>query len=107
MVKTFGELATGEIAKLYTISCGRIRSEITNYGATLVSLLVDGLDVVLGFEDVSGYATQGGFLGAVVGRSANRIGGAKFLLNGQEVRLPANEGPNSLHSGPDSWSFRL
>lgn len=107
MVKTFGKLANGQEARLYTISCGRIRSEITNYGAALVSLFVDGLDVCLGLDDVAGYESQGGFLGAVVGRNANRIGGAKFLLNGLEVVLPANEGPNNLHSGPDSWAFRL
>ena len=107
MVKTFGKLADGREARLYTISCGRIRSEITNYGAALVSLFVDGLDVCLGLDDVAGYESQGGFLGAVVGRNANRIGGAKFLLNGQEVVLPAKEGPNNLHSGPDSWAFRL
>jgi len=107
MVKTFGQLADGQQARLYTISCGRIRSNITNYGAALVSLLVDGRDVVLGCDDVSGYERQGGYLGAVVGRNANRIGGAKFLLNGTQVVLPANEGVNNLHSGPDSWAFRL
>ena len=107
MLKTFGELATGQTAQLYTISCGRVRAEITNYGATLVSLFVDGVDVVLGLDDVSGYASQGGYLGAIVGRNANRVKGAKFLLNGQEVLLPANEGPNCLHSGADGWSFRL
>lgn len=107
MGKTFGNLATGAEARLYTISCGRIRANITNYGASLVSLLVDGLDVVLGCDDVRGYERNGAFLGAVVGRNANRVGGAKFLLKGREVLLPANEGPNCLHSGPDCWSFRL
>ena len=107
MLKTFGELANGLSAQLYTISCGRVRAEITNYGATLVSLFVDGVDVVLGLDDVSGYASQGGYLGAIVGRNANRVKGAKFLMNGQEVLLPANEGPNCLHSGADGWSFRL
>ena len=107
MGKTFGKLATGALAQLYTISCGRIRVDITNYGASLVSLFVDGLDVVLGCDDVRGYERNGAFLGAVVGRNANRVGGARFLLNGEEIRLPANEGPNCLHSGPDCWSFRL
>lgn len=107
MGKTFGKLATGALAQLYTISCGRIRADITNYGASLVSLFVDGLDVCLGCDDVRGYERNGAFLGAVVGRNANRVGGARFLLNGEEIRLPANEGPNCLHSGPDCWSFRL
>ena len=107
MKKTFGHLADGREARLYTIENGRVRAQITDFGAALVSLFVDGLDVCLGLDDVSGYATQGGFLGAVVGRNANRVGGAKFLLNGEKIILPANEGPNNLHSGPDSWSYRL
>ncbi len=107
MEKTFGELATGQCALLFTISCGQVSADITNYGATLVSLRVRGLDVVLGCDGVSGYERQGGYLGCVVGRNANRIGGSRFLLNGQEVTLPANEGPNCLHSGPDCYGFRL
>ena len=107
MGKTFGKLATGAEARLYTISCGRIRADITNYGASLVSLFVDGLDVVLGCDDVSGYERNGSYLGAVVGRNANRMKGAAFLLNSEWVRLPANEGQNNLHSGPDSWGWRL
>lgn len=107
MEKTFGHLATGAQAKLYTISCGRVRADITNYGAALMSLFVDGLDVVLGYDDVSGCEGQGGYLGALVGRNANRVKGAKFRLNGELVALPANEGSNNLHSGPDGWSHRL
>ena len=89
MLKTFGELANGLSAQLYTISCGRVRAEITNYGATLVSLFADGVDVVLGLDDVSGYASQGGYLGAIVGRNANRVKGARFLMNGQELATAA------------------
>ena len=107
MGKTFGKLATGAEARLYTISCGRIRANITNYGASLVALFVDGLDVVLGCDDASGYERNGAYLGAVVGRNANRVGGAGFLMNGERVSLPTNEGKNNLHSGPDSWGWRL
>ena len=107
MVKTFGQLATGAEAQLYTISCGRVSADITNYGATLVSLRIDGADVVLGYDDVSGYERQGGYLGAVIGRNANRVRGSRFLMNGQEIRLTANEGTNCLHSGPDCCSHWL
>ena len=107
MEKTFGELAIGGEARLYTISCGSVRAEITNYGAALMSLFVGGVDVVLGYADVSGCEAQGGYLGAVVGRCANRVGGAEFRLNGERVVLHANEGRNCLHSGPDCWSHRL
>ena len=107
MEKTFGYLADGAEARLYTIENGRVRAEVTSFGAALVSLYVDGVDVCLGLDDVQAYATQGGYLGAVVGRNANRVGGAKFVMNGQTVTLPANEGTTCLHSGPDGWSHRL
>ena len=107
MEKTFGYLADGREARLYTIENGRVRAEVTSFGAALVSLYVDGVDVCLGLDDVNAYATQGGYLGAVVGRNANRVGGAKFVMNGQTVTLPANEGTTCLHSGPDGWSHRL
>ena len=107
MEKTFGYLADGAEAWLYTIENGRVRAEVTSFGAALVSLYVDGVDVCLGLDDVNAYATQGGYLGAVVGRNANRVGGAKFVMNGQTVILPANEGTTCLHSGPDGWSHRL
>ena len=107
MEKTFGKLADGREARLYTIENGRLRAQITSYGASLVSLWVDGVDVCLGCDDVSDYERNGSFLGAVVGRNANRMRGAGFLLNGERVSLTANEGKNNLHSGPDSWAWRL
>ncbi len=107
MNKHFGTLPSGEAASLYTISCGRLRAGITDYGATLVSLWVDGVDVVLGYDDVNGYACNDGFLGAVVGRNANRTKSARFQINGKTVTLPCNEGTNNLHSGPDTFSRRF
>ena len=107
MEKTFGNLADGRQARLYTIENGRLRAEVTDYGASLVSLFVDGVDVCLGCDDVRGYEKNGAFLGATVGRNANRMRGASFLLNGERVQLSANEGSNNLHSGPDSWGWRL
>ncbi|MBQ4550601.1 MAG: galactose mutarotase [Oscillospiraceae bacterium] len=107
MEKTFGHLADGREARLYTIENGRLRAEVTDYGASLVSLFVDGVDVCLGCDDVRGYEKNGAFLGATVGRNANRMRGAGFLLNGVKIQLPANEGSNNLHSGPDSWGWRL
>ena len=113
MKETFGILPSGESAFLYTISCGGITASITDYGASLVKLLVPDskgelADVVLGFDDCNGYRTgNGGFLGATVGRSANRLKGASFVLNGKTYSIPANEGSNNLHSGPDTYNVRL
>lgn len=112
MKKNFGILPTGEEASLYTISCGGITAGITDYGATLVSLLVPDstgtlADVVLGCDDCNGYAAGGGCLGATVGRNANRIQGASFRLNGREYQLTPNENGNNLHSGPDLYFKRM
>jgi len=112
MKKSFGKLPCGEETFLYTISCGSITATVTDYGATLVSLLVPDqegnlADVVLGHDSCEGYRTGEGFLGATVGRSANRIKGASFPLNGKVCRLTPNENTNNLHSGPDCYHTRM
>ena len=112
MKRSFGTTPSGEEATLYLITNGHITASVTDYGATLVSLLVPDAaghvaDVVLGCDDAAGYANGTCFLGCVVGRNANRIGGAAFPLNGRTIRVPANEGRNNLHSGPDCYHLRL
>lgn len=112
MKERFGTLPSGQEASLYTISCGRITAVVTDLGATLVRLLVpdaDGrtADVVLGYDTPAEYLQNGGFLGATVGRNANRVKNAAFLLNGEKIRLTPVEGSNNLHSGPDCLKDRL
>lgn len=113
MKKSFGCLASGEEAYLYTISCGGLTATVTDFGAHLVSLLVPDsegnlADVVLGFDDAEGYRTgNGGYLGATVGRNANRVADATFLLEDTRIRLHTNEGRNSLHSGPYGFHLRF
>ena len=113
MKQSFGHLASGEQAFLYTISCGRLTATVTDFGAHLVSLLVpnhEGIaeDVVLGFDDAESYRTgNGGYLGAIVGRNSNRIGGSSFLLGDTRVRLIPNEGLHNLHSGADGFHLRF
>lgn len=112
MISSFGFLPDGREAKLYTISCGSLSAAVTDLGATLVSLWVpdkagNTADVVLGYDDASGYLNNGGFLGAVVGRSANRIKGSQFSLYGKTVQLTPNERQNNLHSGPNPYNIRL
>lgn len=112
MKKSFGILPSGEEAFLYTISCDKLTAVITDYGASLVRLYVPDSagkvsDVVLGYEDVNGYRTGTTYFGATVGRNANRVGKACFPLNGQTVQLADNDGGNNLHSGPDSYAYRL
>ena len=112
MKKTFGMAPSGEQAHLYTISCGGLVAEITDFGAHLVSLMVPDKsgnmsDVVLGYDSAEGYANGNCFFGAIVGRSANRIKGATFQINGEAVKVPVNENDNNLHSGPDYYHLRM
>ena len=87
-VRDFGTLKNGEKAHLYIMENEKgVTAAVTDYGAALVNLLAPDkngslLDVVLGFDDVSGYENGTECFGASVGRSANRIAGAEFQLNG-------------------------
>ena len=112
MKEFFGTLPSGETASLYTISCGGITAAISDYGASLVRLLVPDqqgtvADVVLGYDDCNGYRQGGACLGATVGRSANRLKDASFTLGDRVYHLTANEGSNNLHSGPDAYYTRM
>ena len=105
-------LPDGTEATLYTIRRGGLEARIMDYGATLVSLFVPDRhgqmeDVVLGYDRAWDYAVNNSNLGATVGRNANRIGGARFRLGGEEVRLTPNDHEvNNLHSGPDIYNHR-
>ena len=113
MKELFGTLPSGEQANLYTISCGGLTAAVTDYGATLVRLMVPDAagncaDVVLGFDDCNGYRTaNGGFLGTTVGRNANRLKNSSFEIGSTTYQLQPNEGNNNLHSGPDFFYLRL
>lgn len=86
---------------------GDIEVRILPLGAIVQSVLVDGVEVTLGCGSTGAYLAQRAFLGAAVGRFANRIGGARFTLDGAEHRLSANDGRNSLHGGADGFSQRV
>ena len=108
----FGKTPQGEDAYLYTISCGQLQAQVSDFGATLVKLFVPDkagnvADVVLGFDSPADYAASGTFFGATVGRNANRMKNACFILNNKTHSLSANDGNNNLHSGPDCYKNRL
>ena len=103
--ESFGQTTDGKRVDLYTLTnANGLRARIMNYGAILVSLEVpdrDGklADITLGYDTLDGYIKRGSFFGATVGRYANRIGGARFVLNGIEYKLAANNKPNHIHGG--------
>ncbi|MCC6094667.1 MAG: galactose mutarotase [Eubacterium sp.] len=111
-VRDFGKTGKGEEANLYTIRAGRYTASVSDYGATLVSFVIgdkDGgkTDVVLGYDDVAGYEKHDYCFGATVGRNANRIAKAAFTLHGVTYQLAKNDGENNLHSGPDTYYYRM
>lgn len=82
---------------------------MTNYGARIVALCVPDkngkpTDVVLGYDNLNDYINRPQtYFGAAIGRYANRIGDAKFTLDGVNYNLVANDGKNSLHGGPKGY----
>ncbi|MDO4174032.1 MAG: aldose epimerase family protein [Eubacteriales bacterium] len=85
---------------------------VSNLGCHVLSLFApdrSGIrkDVVLGFAHVEDCHHDGSYMGAVVGRVANRIGGASFDLNGKRYQLKANDGPNHLHGGEIGFNQKI
>lgn len=109
----FGTAKDGREVSAYILRNSRgMKVKISSMGAAVVSIEMrdfagEKRDVVLGYDDASGYEENGNFFGAAVGRGANRTEGAQFTIDGTTYHLDQNEGGNNLHSGPDSYAFRL
>lgn len=107
--KSFGTTKNGEEVTLYTITNkNNVSVSVIDYGANLVSLMVPDKngnveDIVLGFDNVAGYEVNGCFFGAFIGRHGNRIGDAKFELDGVTYELEKNDGKNNLHGGTPGY----
>ncbi|MEL7599496.1 MAG: aldose epimerase family protein [Proteiniphilum sp.] len=106
LVEAFEKIVDGKQTGLYTLTNkSGCEVTITNYGAKIVSLMVPDkkgifTDVVLGHPSIDEYLTsEEPYFGAVCGRTANRIAGGRFSLEGKEYQLAVNNGPNSLHGG--------
>jgi len=105
--------ARGETVGLFTLgNANGIEFKVMEYGAAIVSLRTPDragtlANVVLGFESLEPYLTGVSYFGATVGRFANRIADGRFTLDGTTHRLPANNGPNSLHGGAQGFDKRV
>ena len=103
--KSFGTYNNVPVTEYTLTNSSGIQVSILNYGGTITKILVPGKDgkmgdVVLGFESFDGYRQKTNpYMGALVGRYANRIGSAKFTLDGKLYKLAANNFGNSLHGG--------
>ncbi len=101
----FGKTLDGKPVEIYTLRNSQgAEARIMTYGGIVQSLSVPDrngqvADVVLGYDSLDGYLTNTPYFGALIGRYGNRIGGAKFTLEGQTYTLATNNGPNTLHGG--------
>lgn len=104
----FGELPDGQEVRLYTLkNAGGMTMDVTDYGCRIVRLLTKDKNGVFG-DVVQGHRTLEEYFGAnyqgtFVGRYANRIGNAEFILNGKTYQLSKNDGRNTLHGGPGGF----
>ena len=102
---TFGKTPEGKSVELFTLTNSHgLIAKITNYGCIITELHAPDrkgqlADVALGFDTFQQYFGGHPMFGSIIGRYANRIGGAKFTLDGVEYRLTANSGPNHIHGG--------
>lgn len=113
MNELFGTLPDGTPVHRWTLERAGVRVRILSYGGIVQSVEVPDRDgrtgnVVLGFSGLDGYLRHPEpFLGALVGRYANRIAGARFSLDGVVHTLEPNDGPNSLHGGTRGFDKRV
>jgi aldose 1-epimerase len=101
----FGTTADGRPVELYTLrNAHGMQVRIATYGGTVTSLTAPDraghyADVVLGYDDLAGYLKGSAYLGALIGRYANRIAHGTFTLGGKRYTVTRNDGDNTLHGG--------
>lgn len=110
--RPFGTTKGGREVEGFILRCGAMEAEILTYGGIVRTLCVpdrngDMVDTVLGYDSVAGYEENDGYVGALVGRYANRIQNANAVIDGENITLVANEGRKQLHGGPDGFSFQI
>ena len=112
--KDFQAMVQGKETDLYTLTNAQgIEVSITNYGGSLVSIMVPDRDgkmanVIQGHDCIQDcLSSPEPFLSTLVGRYGNRICRGKFTMNGKEYSLSINNGPNHLHGGPTGCHARV
>lgn len=104
----FNDTLNGKDIHIYYLKNASIEAAITNYGGRLVNLLVpdsagNKIDVVMGPGNFKDFYETKDYFGAIIGRYGNRIANGEFKLDGVAYKLPKNNGPNTLHGGPDGF----
>lgn len=97
-VSVFDHLTDGQaVEKVELVNSNGTKVSILTLGATIQSLVYDGLDVVLGFDSAANYFTSGAYIGATVGRVCNRTADGAFTMGGHLYKLQCNEPGRQVH----------
>lgn len=112
VTEPFGDLRGVPVSAHTLTAPGGLRATVIDYGARLTRMHVPDrtgvvADVTLGFDDLAAYVATDHYFGATCGRYGNRIREGRFMLDGRPVRIAPNEGPNTLHGGPDGFDRRI
>lgn len=102
----WGTLPDGREVHAFWIEGGGLRARVMTYGATLLELWApdadeQAVDVALGHASLADYVGDPAYLGAALGQTAGRVAGAEVWVDGTRFPLEANDGPNTLHGGPE------
>jgi aldose 1-epimerase len=109
----YGEVDGEKITQYTLTNPSGMVVKIINYGATVTDILAPDKNgkvgnVVLGYDSLAGFLQAGNpYFGCIVGRYANRIANAKFILDGKEYKLAANNDGNTLHGGVKGFDKRV
>lgn len=108
----FGKTADGRDVSSFTFTNQNgMEVEVLDYGCIIRVIKAPGKngfeDVVLGYDDVAGYENNDGYLGAFIGRFANRIAKGHFTIDGTTYTLPINNGENALHGGIKGFNQKV
>lgn len=101
--KPFGKLPDGKEVFLCTLTNQKGTSlTVCNFGGHVQALCKDGIDVVLGYDDLDTYIAEDKYIGALIGRCGNRIARGRICVGGRTYQLECNDGRNHLHGGTAS-----
>jgi aldose 1-epimerase len=108
----FGTLGGRAVERHTLKSGGGLSVRVLTYGGILQSIEAPDRDgrtanITLGFGTLDEYVANSPYFGALIGRFANRIANGRFSLDGNEYRLPINNGPNTLHGGNEGFDRKI
>jgi aldose 1-epimerase len=112
IIDPFGDIDGVPVQRITLGTAPGPKLRIITYGARLTELWVpdrngNTADIVLGHDDLAGYIASTTYLGATCGRFANRIAGARLMLDGRQITLDANEGAGHLHGGRAGFDRKI